>query len=73
MSDRMETKDIIKKIRNDNGLTQQNFANKIGVSRQTVFSWEKGFNSPQTELILIICEVFNVDFNLFVNKKEEET
>lgn len=38
----METKDIIYKLRNKNGLSQDELAEKVYVSRQAVSRWENG-------------------------------
>ncbi|MEM9339396.1 MAG: helix-turn-helix transcriptional regulator [Bacteroidota bacterium] len=46
-------------------LTQEALAKKIGVSRQTINSIEKGKYVPSTVLALKMSEVFNVPVNSF--------
>lgn len=36
----------VKNLRKDNFLTQEEFANKLGVSRQTVSNWEQNITTP---------------------------
>ena len=50
----------IKKVRNDHGLTQEEMANKLNVSRQTISSWENNRNLPDLELVVQIAEKFNL-------------
>lgn len=51
----------IKKIRKELDLTQQEFADKLAVKRNTVGQWEIGRNSLTDSAILSICREFNVD------------
>ena len=50
----------IKRVRNDHGLTQEEMANKLNVSRQTISSWENNRNLPDLELVVQIAEKFNL-------------
>jgi putative transcriptional regulator len=47
-------------LRTERGLTQEELAEKIGVTRQTVISIEKGNYTPSVLLALKIAKVFNV-------------
>ena len=47
-------------FRSNIGLTQEEFAQKIGVSRQTVIAIEKGNYTPSVLLALTIARVFSV-------------
>ncbi len=46
-------------LRTKKGLTQEEFAEKVGVTRQTVISIEKGNYTPSVLLALKIAAVFN--------------
>ncbi len=50
----------IKKLRKELGLTQQEFADKIGMKRNTVASYEINRNGPSNSVISLICKAFNV-------------
>ena len=54
-------KDRIKKIRKELDLTQQEFADRIGVKRNTVGQWECGINPLTDQTISSICREFNVN------------
>lgn len=53
----------LKNIRLDNNLTQDDFAEKLGVTRQTVSSWENGKSYPVIENIIKISEIFNISLD----------
>ncbi len=55
--------EIIAKMRKDAGLTQEQLANMIGVSTQTVSKWETGTTMPDIMLLPIIADVFNIDID----------
>lgn len=50
----------IKKLRKALDLTQQKFADKIGVKRNTVAQWEIGINPLTNQVITSICREFGV-------------
>ena len=53
-------------------MTQQDLAEKVGVTRQTIMSMEKGKYSPTLELAFKIAEVFNKNLaDIFTYKKQE--
>lgn len=51
----------IKKIRKALDLTQQKFADQLGVKRNTVGQWECGINAVTDQVINSICREFNVN------------
>lgn len=54
-------KERIKKIRKELDLTQQKFADRLGVKRNTVAQWESGINALTDVVITSICREFNVN------------
>lgn len=50
----------IKELRKTLGFTQQEFADKIGVKRNTVATYEMGRSVPSDSAISLICREFNV-------------
>lgn len=53
----------LKKLRKVLDLTQQKFADRLGVKRNTVGQWECGINSLTEQVITSICREFNVSEN----------
>ena len=56
----METKDIIVELRTKKGLSQEELAEKIFVTRQAVSRWETGETVPNTETLKLLSKLFNV-------------
>ena len=59
----METKDIILELRTKNGLSQDELAEKIFVTRQAVSRWENGETTPNIETLKLLSKLFNVSIN----------
>ncbi len=58
--------DNLKNIRNELGLTQKQFGDKIGFDSRTICNWEKSRNTPSIYIVKRICKIFNIDlYNLF--------
>lgn len=51
----------IKKLRKMLDLTQQEFADRLGVKRNTVGQWECGINNVTDATIVFLCKEFNVN------------
>lgn len=59
----METKDVILELRTKNGLSQEQLAEKIFVTRQAVSRWETGETLPNTETLKLLSKLFDVSVN----------
>lgn len=59
----METKDIILKLRTTKGLSQDELAEKVFVTRQAVSRWENGETIPSTETLKLLSKLFDVSIN----------
>ena len=55
MEDKLVLKNNVKKARVEKGLSQQELADMVGVSRNTISSIETGQFSPTAKLALVIC------------------
>ena len=53
----------LKKLRKTLDLTQQVFADKLGIKRSTMATYESGRNEPIDAVISLICKTFNVNEN----------
>ena len=56
----MNIADRIQILRKRRGISQEELADKIGVSRQAVSKWESEQSSPDIEKILLLSEYFGV-------------
>lgn len=54
----METKDVILELRTKKGLSQDELAEKVYVTRQAVSRWENGETIPNTETLKITFRFF---------------
>ena len=55
MEDKLVLKHNVKIVRMEKGLSQQDLADMVGVSRNTISSIETGQFSPTAKLALVIC------------------
>ncbi|MCI8441921.1 MAG: helix-turn-helix transcriptional regulator [Provencibacterium sp.] len=56
----MEMADRIQRLRKESGLSQEELADKMGVSRQAVSKWESGQSAPDLEKVLFMSDFFGV-------------
>ena len=47
-------------LRSSAGLSQEEFAEKVNVSRQSVSKWEMNQALPQIDKVLLICKLFGI-------------
>ena len=64
----MNFKDNLKKIRKDNNLSQEELAEKLNVTRQSVSKWESGIAYPEMDKVIQICKMFNLNIDDLLNK-----
>ena len=65
----MELGKNIIKIRKQNNLTQDDFAEKYFVTRQTISNWENSKSYPDLETLIKISDDFNISLDILL--KEE--
>ena len=63
----------LKSLRRKNQYTQEDIAEKINVSRQSVAKWENGESTPDIESCIKLANLYNVKLDDLVNHSEEET
>ena len=64
--------DNIRKLREEKGFTQQQLADRLYVSRQTVCRWENGSRQPDLDMAEKVAEVFQVSLDELITKKEQQ-
>ena len=67
----METKDIIRELRTKKGLSQDELAEKVFVTRQAVSRWENGETIPNTETLKLLSKLFDVSINTLLGCPRE--
>lgn len=55
-----QVKNCVQKLRNEKGVTQEELARSVGVTRQTIISIEKGNYTPSVTLAIKMATYFNV-------------
>ena len=59
----MDTKDVILELRTKRGLSQDDLAEQLYVTRQAVSRWETGETIPNTETLKLLSALFDVSIN----------
>ena len=67
----METKNVIAEIRKKQGLSQDEMAEKLFVTRQAVSRWENGDTTPNIETLKQISKTFHVSANILLDLPDE--
>ena len=62
MIEKLVLKNKLKEARSEKGLSQQNLAELVGVSRNTISSIETGQFNPTAKLALILCIALDKTF-----------
>lgn len=65
-----EFPNVFKALRAKSGLTQQQMADKLGLSRSTIGMYENGEREPSFEILEHIADMFNVDMNYLIGRKD---
>lgn len=60
--DKIKIGERIKSVRNDADMSQSDFGAKIGVTGAAISRVEKGDRNPSDQMLLLICEKFNIDY-----------
>lgn len=80
--DQKKTGLLLKELRNEKGLTQEQFAEIVNVSNRTVSRWENGNNMPDLDILIQISDYYEIDLRELLdgerksdkmNKELEET
>ena len=67
----MSTKDVRYELRLKNGLSQDDLAEKVFVTRQAVARWENGETVPNTETLKLLSRLFNVSINTLLGSPQK--
>ena len=67
----MEPKDILLELRTQKGLTQEELAEKVYVTRQAVSRWENGDTVPNTETLKVLSKFYGVSINTLLGSPRQ--
>ena len=67
----MEIKNILKSLREKNGLTQEQLAERVSVTRQAVSRWETGETQPNTDTLKLLSREFDVSINTLLGSPRQ--
>ena len=67
----METKNVILELRNKKGISQEQLAEKVFVTRQAVSRWETGETVPNTETLKLLSQFFDVSINTILGSPQK--
>ncbi len=62
----------LKKIRKENNLSQEDLAEKLGVSRQSVSKWESNQAYPEMDKVIQLCKMFNLNIDELLNQDVDD-
>ena len=67
----VDTKDIILELRTKKGLSQEELAEMVFVTRQAVSRWENGETTPNTETLKLLSKLFDVSINTLLGSPRQ--
>lgn len=62
----------LKTIRKQKGLSQEELAIRLHVVRQTISKWEKGLSVPDSDMLIRLAEIFEVNVSDLLGEKIED-
>ena len=67
----MNPKDVLLELRTKKGLSQDELAEKVYVTRQAVSRWENGETIPNTETLKLLSKLFDVSINTLLGSPRQ--
>ncbi len=67
----MDTKDILLQLRTQKGLSQEQLAEQVFVTRQAVSRWETGETTPNTETLKLLSRLYDVSINTLLGSPRQ--
>ena len=67
----MELKDKLQLLRKENGYSQEQLADKLGIARQTISKWENGQAVPELNGLISLSNLYGVTIDRIVKEDDE--
>lgn len=64
---------ILKRLRTASGYSQQELADKLGISKSSINMYERGERQPNFETLEMIADFFNVDIDYLLGRTDKTT
>ena len=66
----IETANRLYELRKKNGLSQEELADKLGISRQAVSKWERAEASPDTDNLILLAKLYGITLDELLNAED---
>lgn len=66
----IEIAERLQKLRKENGYSQEELADALGISRQAVSKWERAESSPDTDNLILLARLYNVSLDQLLSTDE---
>lgn len=70
--DQQKIGEFLKELRKEKGITQEQLADKLFVSRRTVSRWETGSNMPDLDVLVELADLYEVDLRDIFNGQRRD-
>lgn len=67
----MKLSEKLKKAREQIGYSQQDVADKLNISRQSISRWENGWTYPDIENLIVLSNLYNVSLDELLKEDEQ--
>ena len=68
----IEIANRLQKLRKENGYSQEELADKLGISRQAVSKWERAESSPDTDNLIVLARLYHISLDDLLNDTDEK-
>ena len=67
----MQISEKLQLLRSKTGMSQEELAERLGISRQSISKWESGQSVPDLKKLIILSEIYNVTIDSLVKDGDE--
>lgn len=67
MTDQVKIGNFLRELRKEKGLTQEELAEKLGISSKSISRWENGNTMPDLGILVELAELYDVDIKEIID------
>ena len=71
MVDKIKIGNFLRQLRTEKGMTQEDLAEKFGVSSRSVSRWENGNTMPELGILVELADFYDVDIKEIIDGERE--